>query len=152
MQNPAELTTEASQEDPVKAALEIKKLTLEIADLERPWWKRPTYILAALPTLLAMIALSVGVLNGFFSAQLTKLENQKHDLQSQVREFEEKRDELHREYLKTQQELTQTKQQLNNAEKEMAEARNQYVRLAALLKVDSANLRRVFNTVSIGVR
>ena len=75
--------------------LERKKLALEIADMERAWWKRPAYLLAALPTLLAIAALSVGFLNGFFSAQLTKLDNQKHDLEAQVREFEVKRDALH---------------------------------------------------------
>lgn len=41
-----------------KTSLELKKLTLEIADLVRPWWKHPAYVLAALPRLLAMIALS----------------------------------------------------------------------------------------------
>lgn len=78
-----------------KDSLELKKLALEIAEMERSWWKRPTYILAALPTLLAIVALVVGTLNGFFSAQLTKLENQKHDLEAQVKEFEVKRDALH---------------------------------------------------------
>ena len=75
--------------------LERRKLALEIADMERAWWKRPAYLLAALPTMLAIAALSVGFLNGFFSAQLTKLDNQKHDLEVQVKEFEVKRDALH---------------------------------------------------------
>jgi len=74
-----------------KHSLELRKLALQIADLERPWWKRPAYILAALPTLLAIVALSVAFFNGFFSAQLTKLENQRHDLEAQVTEFEEKK-------------------------------------------------------------
>jgi hypothetical protein len=76
-------------------SLKRKKLVLEIADMERAWWKRPAYLLAALPTLLAIAALSVGFLNGFFSTQLTKLDNQKHDLETQVKEFEVKRDALH---------------------------------------------------------
>lgn len=81
-----------------KDSLEIRKLSLEIAELKRPWWERPSYILAALPTLLAIAALSVGFINGFFSAELTKLENQRHDLEAQVKEFEAKRDDLHRQY------------------------------------------------------
>jgi cell division protein FtsB len=80
-----------------KDSLQLRKLTLEIAELERPWWMRPTYILAALPTLLAVVALSVGFLNGFFSAQLTKLDNQRFSLEQQIREFESRRDQLHRE-------------------------------------------------------
>ena len=79
-----------------KNSLEIRKISLEITELERQWWKRPSYILAALPTLLAIAALSVGFLNGFFSAQLTKLENQRHDLAAEVKEFEARRAELSR--------------------------------------------------------
>ncbi|SRR6266404_1390757 len=93
--------------------LERKKLALEIADMERAWWKRPTYILAALPTLLAVIALSVGFLNGFFNAQLTKLDNQKHDLEAQVKAFEDKRDDLHRQYDDAQKKLDDAQKELD---------------------------------------
>ena len=92
-----------------KDSLELRKLSLEIAELERRWWKRPNYILAALPTLLAIAALSVGFLNGFFSAQLTKLDNQKHDLETQIKEFEgtktdliSQNEQLHLELVKQQ--------------------------------------------------
>src|SRR6266481_4093415 len=85
-------TMESDERD----SLQLKKIALEIAEMERAWWKRPAYILAALPTILAIIALSVGFINGFFSSQLTKLENQRHDLEAQVKEFEAKRDGLHR--------------------------------------------------------
>ena len=93
-------------------ALQLKKLSLEIAELERPWWKRPNYILAALPTLLAIAALSVGFLNGFFSAQLTKLENQRHDLEAQIKDFEAKRDGLYKEYDDAKRDLDSTKAEL----------------------------------------
>lgn len=82
--------------------LERKKIELEIKDLERPFWKRPVYVLAALPTMLAVVTLSVGLLNGYFSASLTKLENQKqslevqkHDLETEIKAFEARRSELH---------------------------------------------------------
>lgn len=84
-------------EDPEKDALEFKKLALEIADLERSWWKRPAYVLAALPTMLAFGTLLVGVLSGYFQAAYTKLENQKHDLEAQVKDFGTRRDTLQRE-------------------------------------------------------
>jgi len=80
-----------------KEELERKKIELEIKDLERPFWKRPVYVLAALPTLLAVGTLSVGLFNGYFSASLTKLDNQKHDVEAQIKDFEAKRDELHTE-------------------------------------------------------
>jgi hypothetical protein len=77
-----------------KDFLALRKLTLEIAEMERPWWKRPAYILAALPTLLAIVALSVAFLNGFFGAQLTKLDNQRHDLEAEIIRFEGTRNAL----------------------------------------------------------
>ncbi len=80
-----------------KEELERKKIELEIKDLERPFWKRPVYVLAALPTLLAVVTLSVGLFNGYFSASLTKLENQKHDLEVEVKQFQARRTELHTE-------------------------------------------------------
>ena len=94
-----------------KEELELKKLALEIKDLERSFWKRPTYILAALPTLLAVVTLSVGLFNGYFSASLTKLENQKHDLQVEVTNFEAKRDELYstNDRLKTEKKLLEAR-------------------------------------------
>ena len=94
MQSEPEPPSEAIPLEATKDELELKKLGLEIVELERPWWKRPAYILAALPTLLAVMALSVGFLNGFFSAQLTKLENQKHDLEAQVKLVGEERTAL----------------------------------------------------------
>src|SRR5438067_5414016 len=94
-------------------SLQRKKLALEIAELERPWWKRPGYILAALPTLLATVALSVGVFNGFFSAQLTKLENQRHDLQAEVKEFETKRTSLSSQNQELQTAISTKQQSLN---------------------------------------
>jgi len=115
MESETELSTHPNQlEEDLEKTLTLKKLRLEIADLERPWWKRPSYILAALPTLLAVVALSIGFLNGFFSAQLTKLENQRHDLQAEIRQFEDTRhtlvsqnEELQRE-LKSKQIIVET--------------------------------------------
>src|SRR5882762_10361168 len=81
-----------------KGSLELRKLALEIADLERPWWRRPAYVLAALPTLLAFATVLVAVFSGYFQAAYIKLENQKHDIEAQVKEFEAKREELHQQY------------------------------------------------------
>ncbi len=93
-------------------SLQQKKLTLEIAELERPWWKRPPYILAALPTLLAVVALSVGFLNGYFSAQLTKLENQKHDLETQISGFEGTRKNLVSQNEQLQQDMSNNRKKI----------------------------------------
>jgi hypothetical protein len=86
---------------PQKEDLEREKLILEIQQLKNPWWKKPAYVLAALPTLLAVLSLIYGFANGYFQATATKLENQKHDLQVQkdkleadIKEFSTRRDEL----------------------------------------------------------
>jgi cell division protein FtsB len=68
--------------------LELIKLQLEINELGRPFWKRPSYVLGALPTLLAIITLAYGLTSGYFSASFTKLENQKHDLEKQIKDFD----------------------------------------------------------------
>lgn len=132
-------------ENDEKESLHLKKLALEIAEMERPWWKRPNYVLAALPTLLAVVALSIGFLNGFFSAQLTKLENQKHDLEVQIRDFEGKRDDLHRQHEETKQELNQTKEQLRKTQEQWHRAEHDIQRLSGL-NIDPAMLRRLLNT------
>lgn len=146
MESKTELSTEPGQpaEDSGKA-LALKKLTLEIAELERPWWKRPTYILAALPTMLAFGTLLVAVFSGYFQAAYTKLENQKHDLEAQVKTFEEKRDDLSREYERTKRELEQTKDQLTKTQQGMAEAHAQIERFAQLLRVRTPEV-----TVALG--
>jgi len=97
-----------------KDLLESRKLALEITEMERSWWKRPTYILAALPTLLAITALSVGFLNGFFSAQLTKLDNQKHDLQVDITRFEETRNALIKQNEKLRQDVLDNESKLTD--------------------------------------
>lgn len=124
-------SNETQTELQVQKALELRKLALEIAELERPWWKRPNYILAALPTLLAIVALSVGFLNGFFSAQLTKLENQRHALELQVKEFETTKEQLRKE----NEQLKKDKQALSD---EIASHRAQL----SLLLGDMFNLRK----------
>jgi hypothetical protein len=115
MQSKTELSGEPSQQaEDLGKALALKKLSLEIAELERPWWKRPSYILAALPTLLALTALSVGFLNGYFSASLTKLDNQKHDLQAEIKQFEETRKTLVAQNEKLRQDVLDTETKLTN--------------------------------------
>jgi len=97
--------------------LELKKLALEIEDLERPWWKRPAYVLAALPTMLAFGTLLVGAFSGYFQAAYTKLENQRHDLETAVKEFEAQRKQLEGQV----QELKERRQTLIDAAKKYAE-------------------------------
>ena len=77
-----------------KEILEREKLALEIEQLKQPWWKKPTYILAALPTLLAVVSVIYGFANGYFQAAAIKLENQKRDVEVQIRVLQEERQSL----------------------------------------------------------
>lgn len=81
---------------PQKEELEREKLLLEIQKLKDPWWKNPAYILAGLPTMLAILTLIYGFTNGYFQATAIKLENQKHALQADINKFSELKGELER--------------------------------------------------------
>jgi chromosome segregation ATPase len=89
------MDTETSDTNtPAKEDLETEKLRLEIADLKKRWWKRPVYIAALFPTLLALTTLIYGFSNGYFQAaserikaENVKLENQQHDLKKEVEAF-----------------------------------------------------------------
>ena len=50
--------------------------------------------LAALPTLLAVVSLIYVSANGYFQAVAIKVENQKHDLEAEVREVSRRKQEL----------------------------------------------------------
>src|ERR1039458_2013235 len=72
-----------------KANLETEKLKLEIRELNRRWWQRPTYLQALLPVLLVLIT-SVGALTlawtkGFFDAERARLRQERALLQFSVR-------------------------------------------------------------------
>ena len=88
-----------------KAMLEREKLRLEIEQLKQPWWRKPTYILAGLPTLLALVTLIYGFANGYFQAAAIKLENQRHDLEGEIKEFTQRKEELEHQNLLLREEL-----------------------------------------------
>src|SRR5687767_2687642 len=57
--------------------LEKEKLQLEIAELSRAWWKKPAYIGAALPTILALMTIVYGFVTGYFQSEFRRLQNDK---------------------------------------------------------------------------
>ena len=77
-----------------KTRLELEKLALEVSQLRAPWWRRPSFILAALPTMLATLTVAYGLANGYFQAAATKLENQRHNLEVEVKAFTEQKTKL----------------------------------------------------------
>jgi peptidoglycan hydrolase CwlO-like protein len=105
-----------------KEELERLKLELEIRKLKDPWWKNPAYILAALPTMLAVLTLIYGFTNGYFQAMAVKLENQKHDLQvekdklqAEVEDKERKVEEVNDRLGEVEKEWSRVEEQMRNA-------------------------------------
>jgi predicted metal-dependent hydrolase len=114
-----EETRMTESEELTKEELERRKLLLEIAELKKEWWKKPTYIAALFPTLLALITLAYGFANGYFQASFTKLENQKYDLQKEIKVFQEQKEQsskelekINNEIIKQQEELSKTIEEL----------------------------------------
>jgi len=102
-----------------KDKLELAKLRLEIRELERPFWKRPSYVLSALPTLLAIATLVYGVTSGYFSASFTKLENQKYSLEQQIKEFDATRSTIEKQIAELQSQKQELEQRAAGMQSKM---------------------------------
>jgi cell division protein FtsB len=105
--------------EPDKAELEREKLRLEIQRLKDSWWKNPAYVLAALPTVLALLSLIYGFANGYFQATATKLANERHDLevekakvQADIQQLSADRKEILRQIEDLQRQKQETNEQL----------------------------------------
>jgi septal ring factor EnvC (AmiA/AmiB activator) len=125
-----------------KGSLELRKLALEIADLERSWWKRPAYILGALPTLLALGTVLVAVFSGYFQAAYIKLENQRHDIEAQVKEFEAKREDLHKQNDKLQQLYDNLHQQYDKEKQALDEMKETSVTISSKAALRDFQVRK----------
>jgi len=83
------------------ADMERKKLELEIRDLSKPWFLRPEYLSAILPTLIGAGTVWVLFNRGYFDAQkerhqaeAIRLENQRTQLKKDIEQFENQKGEL----------------------------------------------------------
>ena len=83
--------------------LKIRKLTLEIQQLQRPWYKQPAYLATLLPASLALVTLLVAApyIRERLDAQSERiinetilLEQRRNALVSDVAKFEKRREEL----------------------------------------------------------
>jgi hypothetical protein len=97
--------------------LEQRKLSLEVSDMEKPYWKRITFIAATIPSMLAALTLFIGFYTGFFENKKTLLEIEKKELAASVEKLGIEQKEL--KAAKT--ELLSTKQGLLNEMRELKE-------------------------------
>jgi hypothetical protein len=77
-----------------KEMLEVQKLEIEIQKLRRPWWSEPSYISAFLPTMIALTSLLIVWRTGFLDVKSINLDTKKTKLETDVRDFELRRDAL----------------------------------------------------------
>ncbi|MCX6829418.1 MAG: hypothetical protein NT002_09090 [candidate division Zixibacteria bacterium] len=77
-----------------KLLLENKKLQLEGAELARPWWRKPSYIAALAPLILAIIGLLSLWFAGFFNEERQNLKEQIGRIKTEIQPLQAKRDSL----------------------------------------------------------
>src|SRR5690242_21062734 len=66
-----------------EAELRVKKLALEVAEMEHPW-RRPQSVT---PVLIALVTATYGYLNGWFDAQSKLMQVQKERLGIEIHDF-----------------------------------------------------------------
>lgn len=126
---------------PQKEDLEREKLRLEIEQLKEVWWKKPAYMLAALPTLLAVLSLIYGFANGYFQATAVKLENQKHELAVQKGELEARVKELTKMRAELEEQRKLIEQAIKSKEEKLEDLTTSEQELRKLLEELEANVK-----------
>ncbi|MBX2884538.1 MAG: hypothetical protein KTR32_31585 [Granulosicoccus sp.] len=77
-----------------KARLENRKLTSEIDELNRAWWKRAGYLGSVVPIIIAIVGFLTALMTGFFDTRQVNLENDIAKLESEKARIEEQTDDL----------------------------------------------------------
>lgn len=128
--NPQEKSTKDS--DLTKEELEKEKLLLEIAELRRPWWRKPAHLY----TLLAIGSLGVAFVTGQFQANSTRLDTEKAILAYKKEEFELKRDSLHKELEQAVSERENYRAQLNGVTQQLVSTKQELTAVQQQLEFD----------------
>jgi hypothetical protein len=74
-----------------KQELELKKLNLEISELEKPWFKKPNFIV---PLIGAMSSIFILWVTGFFNTKIESLSNKREILNFENAKLEERKNSL----------------------------------------------------------
>ncbi len=100
----------------IKEDLEREKLFYEIKQLKGKWWQ-PSFILAALPTLLAIASLIYVYNSGYFQASTIKLENEKQAIEAKIQSSQELKNQLDAEVKNIEQKKESLKSEINISRK-----------------------------------
>jgi hypothetical protein len=85
---------EKKAETPYKEDLEMEKISAEIKQLTKPWWKKLSTYGTLLPIIIAALAVLQGIRSGYFDRQRQILEIRERQLALDVRDLESQRDSL----------------------------------------------------------
>ena len=115
--------------EPTKEHLEIRKLQLEIAEMQR-WWRRPAYAQLLTAIVAASGTLILGYFNGWFDVQRGRLEIQRAQVQGELATLQAGRSDLGKQVkilaaerdrlLRTNTDIEQRLQALNSQAKQSA--------------------------------
>ena len=77
-----------------KSLLEQKKIGLEVKELEKSWFKKPSIIFSLIPGLVAIRSFIWVFNSGLLDAKVTELRNQRHTLQVEIDLVEKRKKQL----------------------------------------------------------
>ena len=77
-----------------KLRLEIEKLQDEIGSQRLPWWRKPVYIAAIFPTVLALVGATAAFVTGYVQTQYQLVQYQKEQLKTDREKYESEKEKL----------------------------------------------------------
>lgn len=112
-----------------KLRAEVEKLKQETAIIRRAWYRQPSFfnlvVTLSVPVVSILAAYFLGGGKEYFDAKTISLQNQRHDLELQVKEFEERRDSLSRTNMRLTAAILQDSLRILSYEQDKARQREQ---------------------------
>lgn len=103
-----------------KEKLEVKKLQLEVDQLQVPFWKRPSYVGGVfVPVALAALTLIGAFVTGYFDAERSRLKTEKTELAAAVEKLRVESEDLKREKTELQARLERLNEDKTKLENEI---------------------------------
>jgi ribosomal protein S8E len=138
------------QQDQTKDELEREKLRLEIAELGKQWWKKPTYLC----TLLAIGTLSIGFITDKIQSNSAKLDTERAVFERDKKDFElgrdpvqRQRDEAVRDRENFRIQLGNTAQQLESKNQELSSTRQELAAVKEKQEFDN-RVQQILNSTA----
>lgn len=118
--------------------LDVEKLKLEIAELKKPWWKKPSSVIALFLTVLVSILSVYGFAGGYFQVSFIKPANQTYDLRKQTEVLQSEVAEISSRKEAMEQKRDKILKQLENTKILLEETKNSSAEVKAHIEVLSS--------------